>query len=126
MNTPSQTRLRLSPKILAPSVVLILLGIFALTHLAAKASPPAPLDETVLTAKALTIAQRYGLQGNPTAQKVVRMTLGEWDALVGVEEGAGAVQVGLTTDLPVFVLAIRGNITWHSVGMVPPNQPFDN
>jgi len=115
-----------SKVLIALATLLVLVGLFTLIHPAAKASPPVPLDQSILESKALAIAQLNGLQGNPTAKKVVRMTLGEWLALDGGELGTDAAQIGLTPDLPVFVLAIRGNVTWRGLGMVPSNQHYDS
>jgi hypothetical protein len=123
----NKIRSYMTPKVLtALATSLVLVGLFALIHPTAKASPPAPLDQKVLEAKALSMAQQFGLNGSPTAQKVVLMTRGEWDALTGGGLGTDAAQIGLTPDLPVFVLAIRGNVTWRGLGMVPPNQHYDS
>ena len=109
-------------------IVFIVGGLFLLVYLlisilpAVKASSPPVLAQEVLEGEALDLAKQYGLQGTPEAQKVVWMTLGEWFALNDAELGKDASQIGLTSDIPVFVFALRGNVTWHGFGLPDPNQ----
>jgi hypothetical protein len=86
----------------------------------AKAS--ALLDEKTLESNALAAAKHYGMQGTPSAKKAVIMTLAQWLALNEAELGKDAAQFGLTPDLPVYVLAIRGSVEWRGLGMPQPGQ----
>ncbi|MES4787650.1 MAG: hypothetical protein C4294_19670 [Nitrospiraceae bacterium] len=106
------------------SEILLILSILVLFQITttANASPLPPLGDQTLTSKAMTVAQTAGLEGTPTAQRVVRMTLAEWLALNDGELGKDAAQFGLTADMPVFVLAIRGKVEWRGLGMRPPGQ----
>ncbi len=88
------------------------------------------LDDPLLEAKALEWARVNGLQGNPVAKRIARMTLGQWFALQRQQLGPDSAKFGLTSDMPVFILAIRGKIEWrHSEsplrGQSVPEQ-FDN
>lgn len=109
-------------------IIFISVSLFLLAYLlisiqhTVTASPTPLLTQEVLEGKALDLAKLYGLQGIPDAQKVVLMTLGEWYALNDAEFGKDASQIGLTSDIPVFVLAIRGNVEWHGLGLSNPNQ----
>lgn len=84
----------------------------------ASAARPENLPEAELLKKALAEAQFRGLRGNPTAKKAVQMTLGEWLKLVDAELGDDSQKVGLSADLPVYVLAMRGSAEWAL-----PSQP---
>lgn len=95
-------------------LVLVLAGLFVWQRQAAVASP---LDQQVLASKGLDIAQKYGLQGNPTSQKTAQMTLGEWLNLNNAELGKDAAQFGLSSDTPVFVLVMRGHVDWRGPGI---------
>ena len=68
------------------------------------------LDDQTLEATALELAHTSGLQGNPTAKRIAHMTLSQWMALQGVELTQGAIQLGMNPTMPVFVLALRGNV----------------
>src|SRR5689334_5412346 len=70
----------------------------------------------------MTTAQFYGMQGAPSAKKAVMMTYGEWLVLNDSELGIGAAQFGLTSDMPVYVLAIRGSVDWRGLGELKPGQ----
>ena len=113
--------LSLKPKtlVLAGVSLLFLVGTFAWIRLASASSEP-PLAQTVLEGKAILEAQNAGLQGTPTAQTIAQMTLGEWLTLNNAELGKDAGQFGLTPDMPVFVMAMRGNVESRLAG--PPQQ----
>jgi hypothetical protein len=114
MNSTNKTRPGpLQKTFLWGGVAIVLVSIFALMQHTVKASPPPLLAQATLEAEALTWAQRYGLQGSPMAPKAVQMSLGEWYALTNSELGKDAAQIGLTPDVPVFVLAIHGSIEWR-------------
>ncbi len=114
---------RLSPlqKALALGGVIVLLALAVLAFRTGSAGAPV-LDDKTLTEKAIFAAQDAGLQGSPTAQQAARMTLAEWLALDGAKLGDDAWQFGRTPDMPVFVLAMRGNVEWRTVGEIPPGQ----
>lgn len=107
--------------LLAVILVLSLILIFALVLSGRAASTPV-LDDETLTAKALGEARAAGLIDVPKAQKAIRMSLAEWNTLVGIDLGTDAAKFGLTPDLPVFVLAIRGEVEWRGVGLPRPGQ----
>jgi hypothetical protein len=99
---------------------IAMIGLMAMLSAAPKSqvggpTPEAPgtLDDATLTATALAIAQTYGLQGSATATTDVRMSLAEWNTLIDAELGEDAAQFGLTPDMPVFVLALRGKVVWQ-------------
>lgn len=100
--------------VLTAAVSAILLGILALAP-----SPPG-LDDKTLTDKALVAARVQGLAGEPAAQASHRMTYGEWLARSNSALGPDASQFGLTPDLPVFILVIRGNVEWTGPSAPPP------
>lgn len=90
-------------------------------HIVTASSVPL-LTQQILEEKALDLAELHGLQGVPDTQKAVFITLGEWYTLNDAELGKDASQIGLTSDVPVFVLAIQGNVEWHGPGLPNPNQ----
>jgi hypothetical protein len=100
--------------------LLILLAFVYASYGRAVSSPI--LDNETLTAKALTEAYSAGLVDIPKAQKAVQMDLAEWNALVGIDLGADAAYFGLTSDLPVFILAMKGNVEWRGVDLPKPGQ----
>jgi hypothetical protein len=102
-------------------LALFLMLTFALVS-AGRALPTPVLDDEILTAKALTEARAAGLIDASKAKKVIRMDLVEWNALVGIDLGADAAKFGLTPDIPVFILAIKGDIEWRGVGLPRPGQ----
>ncbi len=88
------------------------------------------LDDQILEAKALEWARINGLQGNPVAKRIAHMTLGQWFALQKQQLGPDAAKFGLTSDMPVFILAIRGKVERRDSqsplqGQTVPEQ-FDN
>jgi hypothetical protein len=101
------------------SVVFVLAFWLSSQHIAKAATV---LDEKTLESYAMTTAQFYGMQGAPSAKKAVMMTYGEWLALNNSELGTGAAQFGLTPDMPVYVLAIRGSVDWRGLGELKPGQ----
>ncbi len=108
------------------SVVLVLIALLVLTA----AKPQTVLDDDTLVARALEEAHLSGLQGDPVAQRAVRMTYGEWLKLNDSGLEAGAAQFELTPGMPVFVLVMRGNVEWAGPGLPRPGQDgrehFDN
>src|SRR5262245_27224953 len=100
--------------------VVFVLAFWLSSQSIARAS--AVLDEKTLESYAMKTAQFYGMQGAPSAKKAVMMTYGEWLALNGADLGTGAAQFGLTPDMPVYVLAIRGSIDWRGLGELKPGQ----
>lgn len=103
-------------------IVLLAFSFFALMQRAVNASSIPPLDQGTLETKAIAEAQTAGLQGTPTAKKAVQMTLAEWLTLNDAELGKDAAQFGLTPDMPVFVLAIQGNVESRMAGLPRPGQ----
>lgn len=89
---------------------------------AGRASPTPVLDDKTLIEKALAEAEMAGLISKPYAQKFLRMNLDEWNTLVSIGLGSDAEQFGLTPDIPVFILAIRGNVEWRGPGLPRPGQ----
>jgi hypothetical protein len=116
--------------VLAAIVLATITGIFAWLQGAASASTLLPLPQAVLESKAITAAQEAGLQGAPTAKNVTRMTFGEWLKMTDAELGKDAAKFGLSPDIPVFVLAMRGNVESRLAGLPQPGQTeqakFDN
>lgn len=119
---------RLSKTIVLAGVLLA--SLLALMLIGAGASPASQLDQETLTLKAITEAQASGLMGAPEAQRFVQMSLAEWAKLTDAELGQDAAEFGLTPDMPVFVLAMRGDVEWQGVGPLRPDQSsperFDN
>lgn len=107
--------------LVAGILALFLMLTFAFIS-AGRASPTPVLDDETLTAKALTEARAAGLIDTPKAQKAIRMDLAEWNALVGIDLGADAAKFGLTPDIPVFILAIKGDVEWRGLGLPKPGQ----
>ncbi len=115
-------------------VAMIAIVVVALVLLFAATTPNVSsnntLDDQTLEATALKWAQVYGLQGNPTAQRIAHMTLSQWRALEGDELTQGAIQLGMNPDMPVFVLAIRGKVERRDSQSPLPGQTipeqFDN
>jgi hypothetical protein len=70
---------------------------------------PETLDDQRLVIQALQLAHENGLEGEPAAQRVVRMTLGEWGALS--HSGVGPY----SPDLPIFIMALRGDVVWKGL-----------
>jgi hypothetical protein len=108
--------------------VVLALAFWLSSQSTAKAS--SVLDEKTLESNAMAAAKYYGMQGTPSAKKAVLMTYAEWLALDDAELGKDAAQFGLTPDLPVYVLAIRGSVEWKGLGLSQPGQPtpehYDN
>ncbi len=107
---------------------MIAMVALALTKTIPNVSSSAVLDDQTLEAIALKWAQVHGLQGNPIAKQIVHMTLGQWMALQGAELTQGAIQFGMSPDMPVFILAIRGNVVGQQSplpGQTAPEQ-YDN
>ena len=105
----------------AGAALLFLMLMFALVT-PGKAVPAPVLDDETLTTKALAEARVAGLISAPKAQKAVRMSLAEWNALVGIDLGTEAAKFGLTPEIPVFVLAIKGDVEWQGAGLPKPGQ----
>ena len=105
-------------------MVLLLLSIAVVVQITANAtaSPQPLLDDQTLTTKAIELAQQLGLQGSPTLSKTAHMSLGEWVTLNGEGLGTGAANFGLTPDIPVFVLAMRGHVVFQGPGLPRPGQ----
>ena len=113
-------------------VAMIATVVAALVLLVAAAIPNASstniLDDQTLEATALKWAKIYGLQGNPIAKRIAHLTLSQWRALEGEELTQGAIQLGMNPDMPVFILAIRGNVVPQQPprpGRTAPEQ-YDN
>ena len=131
MKTVNITRPDLRKNFLILGSLALLLFVSLVIISAVMASPPPPLDDEILMAKALNEARLAGLIGEPRALKAVRMSLAEWNALIDAELGKDAAAIGLVPDMPVFVLAIRGDVEWRALGYLPqPGQDsperFDN
>ena len=124
--TSTNLRKRLLVVAMIATAVVVLVLLFAATT--PNASSGNTLDDQTLEAAALRWAHIYGLQGNPTAQRIAHMTLSQWRALEGEELTQGAIQLGMNPDMPVFVLAIRGNVVQQQPsrpGRTAPEQ-YDN
>ena len=123
--TIANLRKRLLVVAVIATIIAALVLLFAATT--PNASSGNTLDDQTLEAAALRWAHIYGLQGNPTAQRIAHMTLSQWMALQGVELTQGAIQFGMNPTMPVFVLAIRGNVVGQHPfpGQTAPEQ-FDN
>jgi hypothetical protein len=106
-----QTNLALRISLLAGLTIILFLGYFALTQHIVHAAVLPLLDDKVLEEKAVAAAQMAGLQETPIAKRAVHLTLAEWLKLNDAELGKDAAQFGLSPDMPVFVLAMRGNVT---------------
>jgi hypothetical protein len=117
-------------RLLVGAVIATVLA--ALVFLFATAIPNASsnitTDDQTLEAKALQWARIYGLQGTPIAKRTARMTLRQWMALQGVELTQGAIQLGMNPDMPVFVLAIRGDVVGQQSPLPGQTTPerYDN
>lgn len=125
---------------------LLAISLFALTRINANAASTPLLDERILEKKAIAEAQMAGLQGNPTAKMSVQMTLEEWLVLMNsglrkgdipptpvpmndgtklplVDEELGTdIQLGLPSDTPLYVLAMRGDVISRIPGSPRPGQ----
>jgi hypothetical protein len=97
-------------------ILLLAIGIISALLLAGKNSRRGAIDDAALESKATAIARDYGLIGEPIEKKAVRMSLGEWSKLIDAGYGEGARELGLTPDLPVFVLVILGDVEWKDPG----------
>lgn len=102
-------------------VLTFLVLIFAFVS-TGKAVPASTLDDEILTTKAIAEARAAGLISAPETLKAIRMSLAEWNARVGIDLGTEAARFGLTPDIPVFVLAIRGDVEWRGTGLPKPGQ----
>ncbi len=100
--------------LLVSSVILALL-------LNASSSLPA-FDEATLTTKAIEVANEAGLIGTPKKTRAEQMDLGDWLTLIEVDLGLDAAKFGLTSDMPVFILAIRGEVEWNGHFLQPPGE----
>jgi hypothetical protein len=104
-------------------VLVSVIGIFVCIQGTASAATPPPLPQAVLESKAVAIAQEAGLQGAPTAKKVTRMTLSEWLKIDSAGLGKDAWKFGLFPDMPVLVVAMRGDVIDRMPGGLPrPGQ----
>lgn len=123
-NNKKQARNLTRDFFLTVSGIVLLLGLlFALMQITrVGASTPPKLDTDVLTEMAIAEAQEAGLQEAPAVQRAVQMSLGEWNSRINAELGKDAAQFGLTPDMPVFVLAIRGEVVWRAPGLSRPGQ----
>ena len=100
-------------------------GFAVLRLMGTSASPPPLLDDAVLTAKATSLAHEYGLQGTPLAQRAIHMTLGQWAALTN--SSVGSSESGLTSEVPIFLLALLGEVHWRGFGRLPEGSNiYDN
>jgi hypothetical protein len=104
--------------------ILVLVTKIAMDTSPAKASPTAQVDERTLQAKAIGEAQKAGLQGMPTAHNAIQVNLAEWFRRTNAELREGSAQFGLTPDMPVFVLAMRGHVEWQAAGLPRPGHPY--
>lgn len=124
--TITSLRKRLLVVAMIATIVAAMVLLFAATI--PNASSNNTLGDQTLEATALKWAKIHGLQGNPIAKRIAHMTLGQWMALQGVELTQGAMQFGMNPDMPVFVLAIRGNVVAQQSplpGQSAPEQ-YDN
>ncbi|MDL1897558.1 hypothetical protein FBQ82_14930 [Anaerolineae bacterium CFX7] len=109
---------------IAGIVVLVLaLAVWGWQKFSATAAVSPSLDELTLNTKALSLAHKWGLIGKAQSQKAVRMTLSEWAKTNKGQLGKDAGKYGLTPTLPVYVLAVRGQVKPTGPMEFPPNQP---
>lgn len=80
------------------------------------------LDEAILTTKAMEVANETGLIGAPKNTRTEQLDLGEWLSLIDADLGLDAAKFGLTSDMPVFILAIRGEVAWNGHFLQPPGK----
>jgi hypothetical protein len=92
------------------SVTVIAVLALALVTTMSSVSSGITSEDQMLEAKALEWARINGLQGTPVAKRAVRMTLGQWFALLNQQLGPEAAKFGLTPDMLVYILAIRGKV----------------
>lgn len=102
--------------------VLVIFSFFTLKQGNADAASIPLLQEKTLEEKAIAEAQFAGLQDMPTAKRAVQMNLEAWLKLNDTDLGKDAAQFGLTPDMPVYVLAMRGNVVSRLAGMPRPKQ----
>ena len=120
--------MRKRPLVVAMIATAVVAFVLLLAATIPNASSTNILDDQTLEATALKWAKIYGLQGNPIAKRIAHMTLSQWKALEGEELTQGAIQLGMKPDMPVFVLAIRGNVVPQQPprpGRTAPEQ-YDN
>lgn len=112
-------------KILGAALLVLLIAAVGLSwrQFNVTASELPTLDDVELKEKGLTLAHGLGLEGEPTAEKTVRMSLEEAGKLINAELGKDAGQFGLTNQMPVFVYVIRGKILPTGPVSYPPDQP---
>jgi hypothetical protein len=106
-------------------MILALAGItliFGLVVVAPRVVAQPTLDQGVLTDLALMAAQEAGLQGEPKASATSIMSLAEWGKLNDAELGKDAAQFGLSNDMTVFVLAMRGDVVWQMPSLPRPGE----
>lgn len=89
----------------------------------ATASELPTLDDSILQEKALVLAHNFGLEGEPESTKIVRMTLADSEKLTDSELGKDAGQFGLTNNMPVFVMALRGKVEPTGPRQIDPANP---
>ena len=125
----TMTITNLRKRLLVVAVIVTIMAALALLFAATipNASSGNTLDDQTLEATALQLAHTSGLQGNPTAKRIAHMTLSQWMALQAVELTQGAIQFGMNPTMPVFVLALRGNVVGQHPfpGQTAPEQ-YDN
>ncbi len=135
LSNPYMADKRIRNRLIIGVIAAILVAALAwlLTTAIPKAASSEILDDQSLEAKALQWARIHGLQGDPIAKRVVRITLSQWLALEGTRLAPSAAQYGLSPNTPVLVLAIRGRVEGQiglgsplpGGGQAPPEQ-FDN
>lgn len=102
--------------------ILLLVSAVVLALLLNASSSLPIFDEATLTTRAMEVANDAGLIGSPKNTRTERMGLGEWLTLIDVDLGLDAAKFGLTSDMPVFILAIRGEVEWNGHFLQPPGE----
>lgn len=109
--------------------IVILIALVVMRNTATAITPPL-LAQTDLETRAVAIARENGLNGNPTAKRAVQMSYAQWLALNNATLGQDASKVGLASDTPVLVVALRGKVAWSAPSQPRPGQTgpeqFDN
>lgn len=118
--SPTPTRIFLSAVFLILIVISVSVGLWQYN---ASASELGTLDDASLHKKALALAHKLGLEGEPRAEKMVRMNLAQAEKPLGSKLGKDAGQFGLTANMPVFVYVVRGKVEPTSIVEYPPNKP---
>lgn len=80
-------------------------------------TPQQPLTQNEAVERAIGLARERGLQSDRPDRVIVRrMTLAEWAAIAGIQLAPESAKFGLDPQLPVWVVAMKGNVVWSGPG----------